>query len=108
MDGALGGRLPSRATLGILNLRKRTHSFDCPAILATTTRGRHMADQTVRIENLPSSGSAERVAFDLFATLYPYLGKTQTFAERANQALSLYAECRKAVRGSTFDTSQLK
>lgn len=55
-----------------------------------------MADQTVSISNFPdkSSGSAERVAFDLLK----WMSKV-TDADKRAQYLDQYAECLAATKG---------
>ncbi len=52
-----------------------------------------MADQTVKISNLPSEGSAERVAYDLYLQL-----RTMAKYPSAKGHLDLYAECLEATR----------
>ncbi len=57
-----------------------------------------MADQSMRITNLPDSGSPERVALEL-------AGRIKTFSPGGSFAtkdafLDLYAECLRAAKGS--------
>ena len=69
-----------------------------------------MADQTVRIENMPKSvdgGSPARVAHDLYAHLRGVSQKGGTFAEIAGRHLALYEQCLNAANGHPIDTSKL-
>ena len=58
-----------------------------------------MADQSVRITNLPDSGSHERVAYDLWSTLRHNLPNAEG-KEAIEQMLTLYVACRAATFGS--------
>ena len=58
-----------------------------------------MADQTVRVSNMPDSGSAERVAFMLYADLSHRLPSGGSDEEKINRSLALYAKCLKATKG---------
>ena len=55
-----------------------------------------MADQTVRVANLPDSGSAQRIAMELTRMIAN--NESKVTAENARQYyLDLYAACRKVV-----------
>lgn len=61
-----------------------------------------MADQTVKISNLPDSGSPERVAYDLWNDLRALSNKKtadETFSDYAARRLALYAQCLNAAKG---------
>lgn len=69
-----------------------------------------MADQSVKITNLPDSGSPEAVAFKLYKEL-AYLsagGDNETFASYVQRHLALYTQCINAVTRGRVDTTQLK
>lgn len=55
-----------------------------------------MANDSVRVSNMPDSGSAERVAFDLLGKVM--YAENRDDADRAH-ILDLYAECLYAARG---------
>lgn len=74
--------------------------------LTTTAKGIHMTDQSVRISNLPDSGSAARVAYDLWYSMRAHV-PTGTPAQHVKGLLDLYAECLKAANGYNHDTSKL-
>lgn len=59
-----------------------------------------MADQTVRIANMPESGSPARVAYDLYIGLRPARAEGTPFEDRKKAMLDLYAECLEAARGA--------
>jgi hypothetical protein len=59
-----------------------------------------MADQTVRISNLPDSGSPARVAYDLWYILRGKLEAKASKSEDIAAQLDLYAECLDATHGS--------
>lgn len=58
-----------------------------------------MADSTVRIQNMPDSGSAARVAYDLTKYLINHLPKAESKEDGLNQILDLYADCYAAAQG---------
>lgn len=55
-----------------------------------------MADQTVRITNLPESSAIERVAFDLMEKII-FKDKSEKF-ETKKEIINLYVDCLSAVR----------
>ena len=59
-----------------------------------------MADQTIRVTNMPDGGSPERVAYDLYVGIRSYIAPSagsdlKTIAKRH---LDLFVACRTAVR----------
>lgn len=61
-----------------------------------------MADQAVRVTNLPQvpdSGSVARVALDMTKYLINYAPKSENNEERVNAILDLYADCYHAASG---------
>ena len=66
-----------------------------------------MADQDVRIRNMPDSGSPERVAYDLYVYLRPSHQDGQSHEERKKQVLDLYADCLKVVKAGGYKLSEL-
>jgi hypothetical protein len=67
-----------------------------------------MADQDIRIRNMPDSGSQERVAYDLYMHLRPSARDGQSFDERKMQILDLYADCLKVVKSGGYRLSDLR
>lgn len=65
-----------------------------------------MADQSVRITNLPDAATRESVAYDLWNSIRSNLSKKEG-AERIDQLLALYAECRKATYGDAHSVDKL-
>lgn len=63
-----------------------------------------MADQTVRIENLPDGGSPARVAWDMVKHLQKLLPETADREERIKAYLDLYADCYRAAIGNRSAT----
>lgn len=61
---------------------------------------------TVRITNLPDSGSHERVAYDLWNATRGYLPSAEG-KPRIQQLLDLYVQCRVAAYGSTAKIDQI-
>lgn len=59
-----------------------------------------MADQSVRVEG--DSGSAEAVAFKLWAALSNY----HNLRKSAQSDLELYAQCLNATKSRSFDASK--
>jgi hypothetical protein len=55
-----------------------------------------MADQSVRVENMPDSGSRENVALKLWADLSYSLPEEGDWKARINRSLDLYATCLQA------------
>ena len=51
-----------------------------------------MADQSVRITNLPDSGSPEAIAFELWKWL-------KSKSDDSDEQLKFYVKCRRAVLG---------
>jgi hypothetical protein len=58
-----------------------------------------MAEQDVRVRNLPDSGSPERVAYDLWRFMKGPFEKGESKEAQKRQLLDLYAECLEATRG---------
>lgn len=56
-----------------------------------------MADQTVRISNLPDSGTPARVAYDLTMRIATAENPQRPPANPREYYLALYQECRKVV-----------
>lgn len=64
---------------------------------------------SVRITNLPDSGSAARVAYDLWVVLKVADKRTedQAFDKYVERRLALYTQCFNAANGYPVDTSAL-
>lgn len=59
-----------------------------------------MADQRIAIENMPDSGSAARVAYQLMLHMKDHLPKAGSGEERIKMLLDLYADCYHATSGA--------
>ncbi len=76
--------------------------FGYRAGVESSTKEIEMADQSMRITNLPESGSPERIAIELMRTIITQ-EKWDGFQTR-KPILDLYSECLRATRGTRPST----
>lgn len=63
--------------------------------------------ETVRVSNMPESGTPARVAYDLWVALNAVLPQERDAKKRIEMNLNLYAECLNAAHGQAHDTSKI-
>lgn len=66
-----------------------------------------MADQSIRITNLPDGGSPERVAYDLTVLILNSAEAATGAKARAEQVLSVYAACKHTIGYGSVDASKI-
>ena len=60
-----------------------------------------------KIRDMPEAGTPERVAYSLWTDIRHIAPTADDLAERVRHQLDLFAQCLKAARGHSHDTSQL-